>query len=255
MTKDRFIVSSYIFESLRGLILLVLLEITSFCPFPRSGRVINSIKVLLAGHLERILPALVHCRVDNDVVAAVRRIRGNALPSVQGLRSIILLDLVYEMKLLRVGTRLFVILRPLGSDFALCTFFTRGDSWLSWDRKGHRVLQACVLEDTRLMRFLILTIVELVGDLRKRLFLILRRCFYLNYNMSLGGVIVDHVGERVLDADGHGGHRGSLPAVVLGPEVLHGVVGVRACHELVLELLLLFVSPSLQVVVNKLVHH
>ena len=158
------------------------------------------------------------------------------------------------MKLLRVGSRLLVILRPLGSGFALCAFFTRGDSWLSWDRQGHRVLQACVL-DTRLMRFLILAIVKLVCDLRKRLFLILRRCFYLNYNVSLGGVIVDHVGERVLNADGHGGHRGSLPTVILRPEVLHGVVGVRACHELVLELLLLFVSPSLQVAVNKLIHH
>jgi hypothetical protein len=105
------------------------------------------------------------------------------------------------------------------------------------------------------MRFLILAIVKLIGDLRKRLFLILRRCFYLNYNVSLGGVIVDHVGERVLDADGHGGHRGSLPTVVLRPEVLHRVVGVRASHELVLKLLLLFVSPSLQVAVNKLIHH
>jgi hypothetical protein len=249
-----FIVNTYIFESLSGLILLVLFQITSLCHFPRSGRVINGMKILLPGHLERILPALVHGRIDNDVVAAVRRIGGNALSSIQGLRSIILLDLVYEMKLLRVGTRLLVMLRPLGSGFALCAFFAWGDSWLSWDRQSNRVLQACVL-DTRLMRFLILTIVELVGDLRKGLFLILRRCFYLNYNVSLGGVIVDHVGERVLDADGHGGHRGGLPTVVLRPEVLHGVVSVRAGHELVLELLLLFVSPSLQVAVNKLVHH
>ena len=176
------------------------------------------------------------------------------MPSVQGLRPVILLDFVYEMKLLRVRSRLLVILRPLGSGFALCAFFTWGDSWLSWDRHSHRVLQAGVL-DTRLMSFLILTIVELVGDLRKRLFLILRRCFHLHYNVSLGGVIVDDVGERVLDADGHRGHRGSLPTVVLRPEVLHGVVGVRAGHELVLELLLLFVSASLQVAVNKLIHH
>lgn len=77
----------------------------------------------------------------------------------------------------------------------------------------------------------------------------------MNNNVSLGGVIVDHVCERVLDADGHGGHRGSLPTVILCPEVLYRVVGVRAGHELVLELLLLFVSPSLQVAVNKLIHH
>ena len=205
---------------------------------------VNGVKVLLAGHLEGVLPALVHDGVDNDVVAAVRRVGGDALPSVQGLRPVILLDLVYEMKLLRVRSRLLVILRPLGSGFALCAFFPWGDSWLSWDRHGHRVLQAGVL-DTRLMSFLILTIVELVGDLRKRLFLILRRSFHLHYNVSLGGVIVDDVGERVLDADGHRGHRGSLPTVVLRPEVLHGVVGVRAGHELVLELLLLFVSASL----------
>jgi hypothetical protein len=215
---------------------------------------VNGVKVLLAGHLEGVLPALVHDGVDNDVVAAVRRVGGYALPSVQGLRPVILLDFVYEMKLLRVRSRLLVILRPLGSGFALCAFFTWGDSWLSWDRHSHRVLQAGVL-DTRLMSFLILTIVELVGDLRKRLFLILRRCFHLHYNVSLGGVIVDDVGERVLDADGHGCHWGSLPTVVLRPEVLHGVVGVRAGHELVLELLLLFVSASLRVAVNKLIHH
>jgi len=215
---------------------------------------VNGMKVLLAWHLKRILPALIHGGVDYDVVAAVRWVSGDALPSVQGLRSIIFLDLVYEMKLLRVGSRLLVILRPLGSGFALCAFFTRGNSWLSWDRQGHRVLQACVL-DTRLMRFLILAIVELVGNLRKRLFLILRRCLYLNYNVSLGGVIVDHVGERVLDADGHRGHRWSLSTVILRPEVLHGVVGMRAGHELVFELLLLFVSASLQVAVNKLIHH
>ena len=71
------------------------------------------------------------------------------------------------------------------------------------------------------MSFLILTIVELVGDLRKRLFLILRRCFYLHYNVSLGGVIIDDICERVLYADGHGCHRGSLPTVILCPEVLH----------------------------------
>ena len=65
---------------------------------------VNGVKVLLAGHLERVLPALVHDGVDYDVIATVRRVSGNALPSVQGLRSIILLDLVYEMKLLRVAS-------------------------------------------------------------------------------------------------------------------------------------------------------
>lgn len=32
---------------------------------------VNGVKVLLAGHLEGVLPALVHDGVDNDVVAAV----------------------------------------------------------------------------------------------------------------------------------------------------------------------------------------
>jgi hypothetical protein len=32
---------------------------------------VNGVKVLLAGHLERVLPALVHDGVDYDVVAAV----------------------------------------------------------------------------------------------------------------------------------------------------------------------------------------
>ena len=50
------------------------------------------------------MPALVHDGVNYDVVSAVRRVGGDALPSVQGLRSIILLDLVYEMKLLRVAS-------------------------------------------------------------------------------------------------------------------------------------------------------
>jgi hypothetical protein len=65
---------------------------------------VNGVKVLLAGQLERILPALVHDGVDYDVIAAVRRVGGDALPSVQGLRPVILLDLIYEMKLLRVAS-------------------------------------------------------------------------------------------------------------------------------------------------------
>lgn len=60
--------NAYIFESLGRLILL---KITSLCHFPRICRMVNGVKVLLSGHLERVLPALVHDGVDNDVVAAV----------------------------------------------------------------------------------------------------------------------------------------------------------------------------------------
>ena len=141
---------TYILDSLRGLILRILLKITSLSNFPRIGWMVNGMKVLLSGHLKRILPALVHNGIDDDIVPTVRRVSGDALSSVKGLCSVILLDLVYEMKLLRVSSRLLVLLKPLGSGFALCAFFARSDSWLSWDRMGHRVLQACVL-DTRMM--------------------------------------------------------------------------------------------------------
>ena len=66
--KDKIILKTYIFESLGRLILL---KITSLCHFPRICRMVNGVKVLLAGHLERVLPALVHDGVDYDVVAAV----------------------------------------------------------------------------------------------------------------------------------------------------------------------------------------
>lgn len=144
----------------------------------------------------------------------------------------------------------------LGSGLALGTFLPGSHPWLRWHRLCNRVFESLFMH-AWLMCLLILTIVELVCHLRK--WLILSWCLHLHHYMPLGGVIIDDIGEGVLDADGHGGHGGGLPTVVLRPEVLHRVVSMSRCHELVRQLLLLLLllwsGMNRCMVVKSDVHH
>jgi hypothetical protein len=140
------------------------------------------VKVLFAGHLKRVLSAAVHVWVHYQIIPAIRGIRGDALATIECRSPILLLDLIYEVKLLGVGPREFVLKWQLRGCFAFCTFFSRGHTGLGGDRQCDRIFQGGLV-DLGLVTLLILTIVELVSDLSERLFHILRWCFYLNYYM------------------------------------------------------------------------
>ena len=211
-------------------------------------RMINCVEILLAWHLKRILSALIH-GMNYEVISTVWGVSRNALTPVKSLRTILFLNLIDEFELLRIS--LMLVLRPLLWSFAFWALFPGSHPRLSGNRHGNRILESALLH-SGLMSLLILAVVELICNLWKRLFLILRRCFHLHHYVPLWSVIVHHICERIFYADWHWGHWWGLSAIIFRPEMLNWVVSMSVGHEFIFQLLLLFGSA---LVVRELVHH